>query len=261
MSLMREIRERRVEPKTIVLWWLGQSGYIFKTPEGVVAGIDLYLTDSCATLSNDVDLSRKVPVLISPEELDVDLFICTHNHQDHTDPETIRRLRNKDTARFIGPPPSCRVFRSEGVEHGRIAAAWPQWEFEHKDLSLRGTFALPTDHTDLNHMGFVLRTAAGPGVYITGDTDWTELLLEAASQAPDLLITVINGGFNNLSHFEASKLAAGIKPKAAIPCHYDMFPDNAVDPRQFRASLALNAPAVRYQELRHGAAFVFGTEL
>ncbi len=258
---MREIRECAVEKKTIAIWWLGQSGYIFKTPEGVVAGIDLYLTNSCVSLSTEVDLSRKVPVLIPPEELDVDLFLCTHNHQDHTDPETIRGLRNKDTMKFIGPAPSCRVFRTEGVERGRIATSWPQWEWEHRDLGLRGTFAMPTDHTDLNHMGFVIKAAGGPSIYITGDTDWTELLLEARSQAPDLLITVINGGFNNLSHYEAAKLAAGIQAKAAIPSHYDMFPDNSVEPGQFRASLKLNAPGVKYQELRHGERFVFGTGL
>jgi len=48
-----------------------------------------------------------------------------------------------------------------------------------------------------------------------------------------------------------------IRPKAAIPCHYDMFPDNAVDPRQFRASLRLRAPEVAYRELEHGKLFVF----
>ena len=37
-------------------------------------------------------------------------------------------------------------------------------------------------------------------------------------------------------------MVAKIKPKVAIPCHYDMFADNAVDLRQFRASLKLFAP-------------------
>ena len=72
------------------------------------------------------------------------------------------------------------------------------------------------------------------------------------------MITCINGGFNNLSHYEAAQLAAQIQPKAAIPCHYDMFADNSVDPGQFRASLALRAPEVRYQRLEHGKPFVFG---
>jgi L-ascorbate 6-phosphate lactonase len=239
------------------MWWLGQSGYIFKSPEGTLASTDLYLTDSCRSLIPDLDLSRRVPVMIEPEDLDVHVFCCTHNHQDHTDPETIRRLRNKDTAAFVGPHPSCRVFRDEGVESGRIVASWPDCELEFGDLKIHGTFALPTDATDLNHMGFVFQFGGGPAIYVTGDTDYSELLFSAGKHQPDLVITVINGGFNNLSHFEAAELCGRLKPKAAIPSHYDMFADNAVDPRQFRASLKLKASGVAYQELAHGQPFVF----
>ena len=134
-------------------------------------------------------------------------------------------------------------------------------ELEFNDLRLRGTFALPTDASDLNHMGFVFQFGSGPRVYVTGDTADHELLAAAARFEPDLMITVINGGFNNLSHWEAAGLAAKIKPRAAIPCHYDMFPDNSVPPSQFRAALGVRAPEVRYQELRHGEPFLFSPDL
>jgi L-ascorbate 6-phosphate lactonase len=246
-----------VERGSVVLWWLGQNSFIFKSPEGTLASVDLYLTDSCNGLVPGMDLARQVPVLIPPEEVDVDLFACTHNHQDHTDPETLRRLRNKDTAMFVGPHPSCAVYRQEGVESGRIVPTWAANEVEFRDLRLRATFALPTDDTDLNHLGYVFQFGSGPKIYVTGDTDHSELLYSAAKHQPDLMITVINGGFNNLSHFEAAELASRIKPKAAIPCHYDMFADNSVDPRMFRASLGLKAPDVKYQELAHGQPLVF----
>lgn len=257
MKLMQQIREFPVAKNSVAMWWLGQSGYIFKSPEGTLASTDLYLTDSCKALSTDLDLSRRVPVMIEPEDLDIDIFACTHNHQDHTDPETIKRLRNRDTTHFIGPHPSCAVYKSEGIESGRIVPAWPDCELEFGDLKMTGTFALPTDTTDLNHMGFVFQFGNGPKIYVTGDTDYSELLMGTARHKPDLMITIINGGFNNMSHFEAAEVAGKIKPKAAIPSHYDMFADNAVDPRQFRASLKLKAEGVAYQELVHGDPFVF----
>ncbi len=257
MSLMQEIRQFAVPKGSVALWWLGQSGYIFKSPEGTLASVDLYLTNSCDGLTPGLDLSRRVPVLIQPEDLDVDVYACTHNHQDHTDPETIRRLRSKDTTSFIGPQPTCAVYRNENIESSRIIPAWPDCELESGDLRLSGTFALPTDATDLNHMGYILQFGSGPKIYITGDTDYSELLVSAARHKPSLVITCIIGGFNNLSHYEAADLAGKIKPRAAIPCHYDMFPDNAVDPKQFRASLQLKAQSVRYQELEHGRVLVF----
>lgn len=260
MSLMQEIRACAVPRNSVALWWFGQNGFIFKSAEGTLLSTDLYLTDSCAEAYADsgINLCRQVPVLIPPEELQVDLYTCTHNHQDHTDPATIERLRHKDTTQFIGPHPSCEVFAEKGVESGRIVPAWPACELEFRDVVIHGTFALPTDATDLNHMGFVFQFGKGPRVYVTGDTDYSELLASAGKYKPDLMITCINGGFNNLSHYEAAQLAAQIQPQAAIPCHYDMFPDNAADPAQFRASLAMRAPGVRYVRLEHGKAFVFG---
>ncbi|MGB0122962.1 MAG: hypothetical protein WBP63_05975, partial [Silvibacterium sp.] len=178
-------------------------------------------------------------------------------HQDHTDPETIEHLRHKDTMLFAGPQPSCSVFREHGVEAGRITAAWPDGTIEHRDLKLTGTFALPTDASDLNHLGFVLQFGRGPKVYITGDTDHHELLYSVAKHTPDLVITCINGGFNNLSHWEAADLVSVIKPKLAIGCHYDMFKDNGADPAQFKAALTIQAPDTRFAELLHGEPFLF----
>ncbi len=261
MPLMSEIKAFPVPKQSVAIWWLGQNGYIFKTPEGTLAGVDLYLTDSCAHFYQQVNLKRRVPVLIPPEEVEVDVYTCTHSHQDHTDPWTIRGLRHKDTMQFVGPHPSCEIFRGEGVETGRIVPAWPSCEIEFRDIRITGTFALPTDDTDLNHMGFVFQFGSGPKVYVTGDTDDSDLLYSTANHSPDLLITVINGGFNNLSHWEAAQLARAVRPKVAIPCHYDMFPDNAVDPRQFQAALKVNAPDVRYRQLEHGKPFVFSAEL
>lgn len=257
MGLMEQIRQAVVPAGAVSIWWMGQSGYIFKSPGGAVVGVDLYLTDSCAALEEGVDLRRRVPVLIEPEELDVDLFVCTHNHQDHTDPETIRNLGCKSSALFAGPHPSCEVFQQLGIDAARIQAAWPDCEIRHLDFVLHGTWALPTDTSDLNHMGFVIECVSGPKVYITGDTDDSPLLESAAKFAPDVMIAVINGGFNNLSAWEAATLAAKIRPKIAIPSHYDMFADNAIDPRQFAAALRVAAPAVEYRELKHGEAFLY----
>jgi len=259
MGLMQEIRDYPVSRNAVAIWCLGQNGFIFKSGEGTLLATDLYLTNSCQEFyaGSGINLDRQVPILLPPEELRVDVYACTHNHQDHTDPETIARLRNKDTAQFIGPHPCCEVFEAQGIEKGRIVPSWPDCELAFGDVVIHGTFALPTDSTDLNHMGFVFQFGKGPRVYMTGDTDYTELLMSAAKHRPDLMITCINGGFNNLSHYEAAQLAAQIAPKAAIPCHYDMFPDNAVDPGQFRASLALRAPEVKYLRLEHGKPFVF----
>lgn len=257
MALMDDIRAFPVEKGSIALWWFGQNGFILKSPEGTTASVDLYLSDSCNGTTPGMDLSRKVPILLRPEDVEVDIYTCTHNHMDHTDPDTIANLRHKDTMSFVGPHPSCDVFREKQIETGRITPTWPDREVEFKDLQIAGTFALPTDTSDINHMGFVFRFGNGPRIYVTGDTDYCELLAGVTKHKPDVMITVMNGGFNNLSHWEAAELVGRVGPKVAIPCHYDMFPDNSVDPKQLRAAMTLKAQDVAYQELRHGVPWVF----
>jgi L-ascorbate 6-phosphate lactonase len=257
MSLMDEIRHYPVARGTAALWWLGQNGFLFKTSEGTVVATDLYLSNSCAALAPPgMDLSRQVPVLIPPEEIDVDIYVCTHSHTDHADPETIARLRHKDTMRFVGPHQACDVFRQCGVESGRIETMWPDHVIEAADVTIRATFAMPTDDTDLNHVGYIFSPGRGPRIYMTGDTAACELLGAAWRHEPQFMITCINGGFRNLSHDQAALLAAEIRPRVAIPCHYDMFPDNSIDPRLFRAMLKLRAPDVGYAAPRHGEAVV-----
>src|SRR5947209_10687200 len=204
MKVMDQIRAYVVPKGSIAMWWLGQSGYIFKSPEGTLACVDAYLTNSVAATNTKLNLERRVPVLVAPEDVDVDVYFCTHSHMDHADPETIARLRQRDIPHFVGPHPVCDIYRQKGIESGRIRPAWPDCELAFKDLKMNGTFSLPTDMTDLNHMGYVIQFGGGPKVYITGDTDYSDLLLSAAKHEPQVMITVINAGFNNLSHFEAA---------------------------------------------------------
>lgn len=258
MSLMQEIRAFPVPRGAVAIWFLGQNGFLFKSPEGTLISTDLYLTNSVASVApNGMDMSRRVPVPVPPEEIDVDLYFCTHSHRDHADPETIGRLRHRDTTHFIGPHPVCDIYSAHGIETSRIMPAWPDRRIELRDLVVHGTFSLPTDDTDLNHMGYVFQFGSGPRIYMTGDTAPCELLSSARRHEPALMISCINGGFNNLSADQAARLAAEVKPRAAVPCHYDMFPDNSADPKQFRAALKLRAPAVHYLELQHAEPVVF----
>ncbi len=255
---IEEIRGARVERGSVALWWLGQNGFVFKTPRGVVFSTDAYLTNSCEELGRraGMNLARAVPIFVPPEEFAVDYFLCTHSHQDHADPETIAALP-KEAMELVGPGLACEVFARCGVAPARMRQVYAGGKYSFGDVTVHGAFALPTDDTDLNHLGFLIEVEDGPRIYMTGDTDYTDLLAGVAKMQPQLMITCINGGFNNLSHWEAADLAHLVRPRAAIPCHYDMFPDNHQDPELFRAALRYKAPEVAYCHLEHMKPFVF----
>ena len=116
MGLMNDIKELKVPRNQVGVWWLGQNGFIFKTPQGTTLSVDLYLTKSVPRLLPDlpVNLERMLPIFLAPQELETDIYACTHSHFDHTDPETIQNLRNKETIQFVGPYLTCEAYRCYG---------------------------------------------------------------------------------------------------------------------------------------------------
>ena len=256
MALMATIRAARVEAGTLALWFLGQNGWVIKSPGGTVVAVDPYLSDSCNPSRRGLDLARRLPVPIDPAALEADLVACTHGHRDHADPVTLAALaRSGKVGRFLGPAETQGVFVAAGIADGVLA--WPNSETVAGDLRLVGTFALPTDTSDLTHMGFVIKAEGGPSLWITGDTAWCELVAASgAAHRPDAVCVCINGGYANLSHWEAAELIRRVDPAIAIPCHWDMFADNSCDPAMFRASLTVKGVREKYRRLDAGESLV-----
>ncbi|KIL98962.1 hypothetical protein CCC_02412 [Paramagnetospirillum magnetotacticum MS-1] len=253
-GLMGEIATTRVEKGSLALWFLGQNGWMIKSPAGHVLAVDPYLSNSCHPSRRGLDLDRRVPVLVAPEELRADLLLCSHSHKDHADPDTLCGCaRSGRVKAFAGPGDTQAVLAAASVAESDRILTWPNHQIALGDLTVTGTFALPTDAGDLTHMGFVIEGDGGPKVWITGDTAWCDLLAEAgAKHSPDAICLPINGGYANLSHWEAAELVRRVGPAQAIPCHWDMFADNSCSPHMFEASLKVKEVKDVYRLPVHG---------
>ncbi len=239
-EFMENIRQFQVPADAFALWFLGQNGFIVKASGSPLIGIDLYLTNSCgSTVSHwPYRLDRQLPIFIEPEDLDVDVFMTTHSHQDHADPETIRRVRKNNATTFLGPFDSIRVYKQCGVDPSKCKIVHPGETFElDESVSVLGTFALPTDATDLNHIGVLLRFANQLTFYNTGDTAFAETLATLLPKDVDVCAICINGGFHNLSALEAAAIVKVLRPRVVVPCHYDMMINNVGSPDMMRVAL------------------------
>ncbi len=239
VEYMRSIRDFEVPEGGLALWLLGQNSFLLKSSTGPLLSIDPYLTDRCSALYPDAPfrLHRQLPIFIQPEDFDVDLVLFTHSHADHFDAATIERLPIKTSALFIGPWEAYDRFGEVGILPSRGRLIHANQEMEVDGIHIHGTFALPTDHTDLNHIGYVLKFANGITFYNSGDTQYCELLEYLHAFHLDICTICINTGFHNLSHMEAAKLVKRIKPKVVIPFHYDMMVNNVGNPDMFRVFL------------------------
>lgn len=262
MSLMDEIRQFTVPSGHVALWWLGQASFMIKSPGGETIAVDPYLTNSCkeSRAGSGLNVDRQFPVLIEPSRLEVTGIALTHSHQDHCDPETIAAYRAAGgKGPYVATGETMEKLLGMGVPQKEIFLTWPNREYRFGDVRLKATFAIPFWGDDLTHVGYLIFVDGGPTTYFTGDTDYHDLLGYVADHKPDIMVTVINGAFRNLGPNEAAKLVAKINPQFAIPCHYDLFPDNSLDPRLFRTCLFAGGLTDKYCELSQGRRFVFPT--
>jgi len=227
---MDDILNYTIPENQIGIWWLGQSGFIIKTPNGKITVIDAYLSNSAVNIR--LDLDRLTPIPIQPEELICDYYICTHNHIDHFDPETIERLKNKDSITFIGPRNVVKAFQQlkDPINNAVLLEAGETIQF--RDISLTGTFCIPNKDAVLDSIGVIFQHR-GKTIYHSGDTGYHPFLEYIEKFNIDLSMMCINGKLGNMNYSEAYLLCKAIKPKIVIPCHFDMFVNNFENPNLF----------------------------
>jgi L-ascorbate 6-phosphate lactonase len=262
-AFMSSIREFAPPSDAIAIWFLGQNGFILKAANGPLIGIDLYLTNSCASKFRHLPyrLDRQLPIFIEPEDLDVDVFITTHSHDDHADPETLVRMNKTGDTAFVGPFDSMRVYQKSGVPETCCHLIHPGESINlGNSTTLQATFALPTDDTDLNHTGMLIRFGNGITFYDTGDTAYAERLRYLLPAGIDVCAICINGGFHNLSHIEAASIIKAVSPRVVIPCHYDMMVNNVVSPEMLRVALDCAGSSAEFKMMKYYEPWLYRRE-
>ncbi len=257
-ALIDEIQQTRPAPGSLAVWWLGQSGYLIKSPEGLLA-IDLYLSEH---LTRKYEGTEKPHVRMSRAPLrgadlrGVDLVLASHKHSDHMDPGTLPDLMAASPgALLVVPEALVEYARTLDIPPDRIQGIDAGNTLERAGFRVR---AIPSAHEGLDtdarghhlYLGFVIETE-GRRLYHSGDTLAYDSLLDQLGLEPfDAMFLPINGRDpargvpGNMSAAEAVELAARVRPRYVVPHHYDMFTFNTVPVEVFATeaqSLPLSA--------------------
>jgi L-ascorbate metabolism protein UlaG (beta-lactamase superfamily) len=256
---------------------MGQHGFAIKL-NGLLILIDLILNDLKDQKGKSL---RLYPPPFAPEELyGIDYYLCTHDHIDHLNLETILPLARVNLqACFIVPKPFRGKLIEAGIDESKVLGAR-----EGEILSLGKTidsepaarlYPIAASHPDYTtgengdnlSLGYVLK-GGGISVYHAGDTWATPRLADTLkNMAPiDIAMLPINGTdwerasggiIGNMNILDAVKLSRVVNVDLTIPSHYDMMPNNSENPANFADCIYRLSPERKFHIFSLGERFIY----
>lgn len=252
---MRDFAQRaaalQVQEGTVGVCFLGQAGFIFKTPGGQLVAVDPYLSNCCEQYFG---FKRLMPYILDAGDLVFDQIITTHAHYDHFDPDSIPVMMQNGHTELIGALDIKTECERLGI-HENVTYLACGDTLERGEVKIT---AVPCDHgKDTPYALGLLLEISGKRIYIMGDTAYRPDYLENPMlHGVDLLILPINGAFGNLNEEQAANVIRQLKPVLAVPCHFWNFAEHGGDPGLFRRIMSETGQADGYRLMRQGEIFL-----
>ena len=185
--------------------------------EGKKIIVDPYLSDSVEKVNPKN--YRRVPVDRSFLEIKPDIIVLTHDHLDHTDPETLEHYLGEDSSLvLIAPYNAWQSARKFGGNNNYVCLN------RHSRFTVDGIefYAVKAEHSDLMAVGVVIN-AEGKNYYVTGDTLYNDDIFGDLPDDIEAVFLPVNGVGNNMNAYDAQKFAERTGAKKAVPMHFGLF--------------------------------------
>lgn len=200
--------------------WLGQAGFLFETLNRKIL-IDPYLSNSV----EKVQPQNRRRVMIDERFLEIkpDVIVLTHNHLDHTDPETlVHYLKENASVTVLASQNAYENVRKFGALGNNYVCFNEGSIWTESGLKFS---AIKAEHSDSHAIGVIINYQ-GKNYYHTGDTLYNEKIFSQLNNKNiDVLFLPINGVGNNMNVEDAIAFAKRVSPEVVIPMHFGMFDD------------------------------------
>jgi len=206
--------------------------------------IDPYIAHGC----KDPAFKRLVECCSNEKDLKgIDLILVTHDHFDHFDKKLIESIAARDSSCVVASEPTLQQLElSKRLLHPIKM---------HQSISLRGVevTAVPAHHPQaFCPLGFMVN-CGGKSVFHSGDTS---LIDDFSKIKPDLALLPI-GGTYTMDCVDAIRAVKTMKPRYAIPMHYNTFKMIEQDPREFKQKIEKSILKTKPVILKPGQSFSF----
>lgn len=227
-------KERVVEGELVVTM-VGHASLLIQT-EGVNILTDPIWSKRASPFSFLGPKRYRNPGIAFEDLPPIDLILISHNHYDHMDVPTLKRLHKKWNTPIVVGLGNKSYLEDRGILNvteidwwdtypvggGVVISSVPAQHFSARALSDRNTTLWG---------GYVIETQHG-NIYVAGDTGYGEFISEIAERYTSFRVALIPiGAFKpeffmgpvHVSPQEALQMAQDIKAETMIPMHYGTF--------------------------------------
>ena len=248
--------------------WFGQSTYAIKDVAGTIIQVDPYYPSE---RSADRFIHATKP--LDEATLPTDYVLLTHNHSDHTWPESCLAIHaNFPDCRFIGPVESIANLREKGIAENRLTTVSVGDVSQLAGMKAHVVYAKPPQGDpaagikppDVQHFGFVVESGSGAErvcLYISGDPintfgEHAGLLDPIAELRPDIGILTTHPNEGEFPFFAGSaKIAQQLGLKTAVPSHYQCFVKRNYDAQEWVDAFPLEGPELLILPYNHAVIY------
>ncbi len=248
---MHAFNKLYVPENNLGIHWFGQSSFALKDSAGTVLLIDPHFRRNRPPEEFVHPLSP-----LDESELKIDLVLLTHDHGDHTCPESLQRINAAHpAARYFGPAESIEQLRKLGVPDDLMLVVTAGDIFQAGPATISADYAKPPYGVpeegipipDVEHLGYVIEFG-GARVYVSGDPINTlskhdELLRPIIQCKPEIGFITTHPTEGEFPYFEDSiELASKLGLKTVVPAHYDCYVQRTFDPYLWAAGFPESGP-------------------
>jgi L-ascorbate metabolism protein UlaG (beta-lactamase superfamily) len=109
-------------------------------------------------------------------------------------------------------------------------------------------------------VGYIIAPEDGPVIYVSGDTGvMMEMHVIQELYSPEICIMTAGGQYN-MGIREFAYACKILKPKIAIPCHYDTFPRQKLDKEKLKEAVSIMSPSTKLVFLNPGESLNYQAE-
>ncbi len=242
-----------VPPGHVAIHWFEQSCYAVKDAAGSVLQVDPYFPRQRAP---ERFIHAQPP--LDEATLPTDFVLLTHNHSDHTWPESISRIRDAfPDCLFVGPQESIdKILAETEVEPSHTQVIEAGESVELASYTVHAVYAKPPAGNpgagikppDVTHLGYVV-AVDGVRLYFSGDpihtfADHPELTQPVAKLQPQVGLLTTHPSEGEFPFFAGSvRMAQAVGLSHAVPAHRACFVKRDYNPDEWAAQFPAGGPS------------------